>query len=69
MPMTDELKQSLEDKFRKEDCYSQRIPMIIISQTKDLVLPFVTGKEEEILADADASLINISKRKYIEIDD
>ena len=67
MPITDELKQTLEDKFYIENCYKQRIPMIIISQTKDLVLPKVINKEEDYNMNPDTAETTIQKRKFIEI--
>ena len=65
MPMTDEIKQTLVDKFIQEDCCNQRIPMIIISQTKDLALPKVVNMEEDLSTSEEAA----SKRKFIEIEE
>ena len=64
MPLTDELKQTLVDKFNQEDCCNQRVPMIIISQTKDLVLPKEINMEEDDLSDSE---LIVQKRKFIEI--
>ena len=69
MPLKDELKQALEDKFKKEGCYNQRIPLIIISQSKNLVLPFKLNEEEDILSSSESASLTISKRKFIEIED
>ena len=69
MPMTDELRQTLEDKFISEGIYNRRIPVIIISRLKNLTLPLDLKIYENLLMEPQKDPTDLQKRKYIQIND
>ena len=62
MPMTVEDRKKLEDKLLHDGDYTRRIPMMVISNTINLQLPLELKDEEE-------ESIELTKRKFIIIDD
>ncbi len=69
MPISEEVKKSLEEKFRLQGIYNNRIPVIIISRLKDLALPLDLKIYENIFAEPLENQTELQKRKYINIED
>ena len=69
MPLTEEVKQSLEEKFRLQGIYNKRIPVIIISRLENLTLPLNIKIYEDMYAEPLENEIELHKRKYLSIED
>ncbi len=69
MPITEEVKKSLEEKFKLQGIYNNRIPVIIISRLKDLALPLDLTIYENLFAEPLEKQSELQKRKYINIED
>ena len=72
MPLTPELKQTLKDKFIADNTYERRIPVMIISHSKDLILPIDLSTEKYnylVVNDEEQENTEIHKRKFISIED
>ncbi len=71
MPISPELKTTLKDKFIADNNYERRIPMMIISHSKDLELPLdiSSDKYKYLVENEVAENTELQKRKFINIDD
>ena len=69
MPITSELKQTLEAKFIADGTFNRRIPMIVISNSKILSLPLDLSIDEYKSLDPEEEPTDLQKRKYIQIND
>ena len=69
MPITEEVKKLLEEKFKLQGIYNNRIPVIIVSRLKDLSLPLDVKIYENIFAEPLENQSELQKRKFINIED
>ena len=72
MPLAPELKQTLKDKFIADNNYERRIPVMIISHSKELVLPIDLSSDKYnylVRDDEEEENTEIQKRKFISIED